>query len=131
MVAPAFEENGSVGVTLTNAFDIAVNSIIPLNLSDVFSLEGTVGITALNKHNESLVFPNPALREAPVFVQWSQPENGILTVYNAQGAKMHEEEVRNSSILALDFSKFAAGNYFIRLISENNSKVFKILLLDL
>jgi hypothetical protein len=130
-VAPAFEENGSVGVTLTNAFDIAVNSIIPLNLSDVFSLEGIVGITALNKHNESLVFPNPALREAPVFVQWSLPENGILTVYDAQGAKMHEEEVRNSSILALDFSKFAAGNYFIRLISENNSQVLKILLLDL
>lgn len=130
-VASSFEVNALVGITLTNAFDNAMNSVIPQNLANVFSLEGTVGINGHVPLAASRVYPNPAQRDVPITIEWSRPESGVLMVFDALGSNIHQEEVKNSRTSTLDLSHFAAGNYFIHLVGENNLQVFKVHLLDL
>ncbi len=130
-VASTFEGNAAVGITLTNVQDLAQNSLTPQNITEVFNLEGTVGIAENAGSTTAWVYPNPAQRDVPVTIQWSRTENGVLVVYDAVGSKIHEEQVKNTRISTLDFSNFAAGNYFIRLIGENNFQVIKVLLTDL
>lgn len=130
-VVPDFEGIEVIGVTVIGAQDIAMNTMIPQNLTGVFSIEGLVGLIEHEQPIVAHIYPNPSLRSSPVQIIWSKPETGVLNVFNALGEKIYEEQLINSYQSTLDFSKFAPGSYFVHVVNEKKSQVVRLQLIDL
>ena len=79
----------------------------------------SLGLAAEVETVEINAFPNPASHLFSIEIN-SNFQSGSLRIFNMLGAKIYEENIRNSaSILQIDCSDFATGVYTVQLISTN------------
>ncbi len=71
------------------------------------------------KTDYNLLYPNPAQNEAYIQVNASEFGSATLTVYNAIGQQMTQNQVdeveKGFNLLILDVNNLSSGNYFVRI----------------
>ncbi|MCF6132952.1 T9SS type A sorting domain-containing protein [Flavobacterium wongokense] len=97
----------TTGLWDDNDLYIAHNDAIPLGNSEY------------TMHNLS-IYPNPS--NGKFNIQFTQPENGMMEVYNAIGQKIIEQEFRSE----LDLSGYSKGVYLLKFTAGNYSTTKKV-----
>ena len=98
---------------------------------DNIHLTSTVGTgPVLSGEMSFLVYPNPSAGIFTLAVKSCGPRADIF-VYNLQGQVVRHDQVRNAGndlTRELDLSGLAKGIYYIRILSENSTRIGKIVL---
>lgn len=117
-----------------------------LSISDISSSGGTLVSTGLNKiddiyiYGELIVTSIPDQEKPAVCKVFPNPTAGPVTitstelissleVLNLSGIQMDQENCVNSREFSLDFSKFPAGSYFVRLRTISGKTMLKPLVI--
>jgi hypothetical protein len=84
----------------------------------------------LNINNEvetqvATIYPNPAVDE--VHVQFDEPFNGELIVYDISGKTIAQKQYSNLLQDAIDVNNWTPGVYFFQFISEKNTMLKKVI----
>lgn len=76
-------------------------------------------------HNQISVFPNPASSIVNIssYLQTAYD----IEIYNAVGQMLYSEQNVNSQSMKLDISNFSSGLFFIKITSQNNQFMYKLL----
>ena len=106
----------------TSSFSCYVNS--PSTLATTIC--STVGITQLSDNSASVnIYPNPASDRINIEIN-NQNDSYTLEILNTIGQVVLSKQI-NNSVEQVDLSGQAAGVYFVKLQSVNNSVVRKII----
>ena len=91
----------------------------------------TVDVKINNGKQEITIFPNPVINYANLTVQSAGKTKLNLTIFDATGKKIIEEQISLQNGLnkvPLNFTRFSQGVYFVQLVDDNNvKKVIKVL----
>ncbi len=108
----------------TDAGGLFNDSAITIRIID--ENESTTGLENHAVQSGILIIPNPASDQ---FVVTSQEPLNRIMVYNALGAKVYDEEIREKKEIRLNFSGFSKGVYFMDVQKISGSRLSKKLIL--
>lgn len=115
-----FDYSGFSGHTLTPG-----NIIENLNpISDVCTL--SLANTEITYSDNMIVYPNPAKEILNINLP-SQVSSGNLTMINNIGQKVYDDTI-DSNATSIDTNQFAPGLYYLKVNSENNQFVKKVII---
>ncbi len=67
------------------------------------------------------VFPNPT--DDLIALQISSSGNYSIQIFDILGRNLENKKVENSTLIEFDISEYAAGNYLMRISSEDNALI--------
>ncbi len=112
---------------LFSLFDSFINSIEfhecrNLCSGDECLLDGTLSINDIEKNINAIVYPNPITDKSALYLTKSFKEIEIQIVDNL-GKVVHEEIIRNKTVIKLKHYKMVKGTYFLIIhILDNDTK---------
>ena len=123
-------------VTTTQTFTVFVDSIYSVcvidnngcHACDSINVSIIVGIDPIHADANIRLYPNPARTNVTVAMKKSINGKTSFTISNMQGQVIVNEENENVSSKAFNVSAFAKGIYFLKITSENNSSVYRLVI---
>jgi hypothetical protein len=96
--------------------------------SDEFFVEPTVGITDIVGLNSIKAYPNPSTGIVNIMSNAKSGGLKTITLLNPIGEEILKVEAENQLELSIDFSSQPKGVYLLRLDTENESVIQKVIL---
>ncbi len=117
-----------IDISITNASDSQGNQMNGLDMIDYFSidLDTYLSIEELEL-NQLMVFPNPVFQGENISILLENIQAYEINVYDSLGKLVRcNSELTENNKAEFSSAEFTAGNYFIKLISQNDQKVYRI-----
>jgi Concanavalin A-like lectin/glucanases superfamily/Secretion system C-terminal sorting domain/HYR domain len=118
------ETNQSFTPTISGNYSLIISNIVCTDTSDCHYVVGT-GINNSGTNTATKVFPNPASDIVTIIPGTNQNIN--LSIYNMTGSMVYFKENINSESIVLNIENYSRGIYLIKLASENNFEVIKLI----
>ncbi|MGM0479353.1 MAG: T9SS type A sorting domain-containing protein [Bacteroidota bacterium] len=118
--------------------EITIDDIVPSNSSSYYFIDDIcvsedsafaanyvyAEITENDLHNQISVYPNPA--NSIVNINSHLQTAYDIEIYNTVGQMLYSEQNVNSQSMKLDISNFRSGLLFIKITSQNNISIYKL-----
>ena len=93
-----------------------------LSASGYNAINNSVSVNPLAMEGE-MIYPNPAT--STLTIKLNVPT--LVTVFNTSGAEVEQYNLLSSGVHTIDIQSLNAGTYFVKLKTNNNIKVVKLL----
>ncbi len=126
-VTASFSENQTNAVRVAN-ITVSVAGIAPQVVTVTQDLSSVSVVE--NKAGSLSIYPNPT--RANFTLSLGKATNGTveISVINAIGTTVYNTSVSGSESYSFNFASLARGSYFIRVVSDEGTKVSKLLLIN-
>lgn len=121
---------GPIGISISDALDVAGNAMQSLSIADYFTIDIQVGLAELGTVGAPSIFPNPVRAgETITLTVTTAMEDVALMIHDARGALVHSEyhSVLNAGRHVLTGPLSSAGLYLIRLEGRTTTYDLKLL----
>ena len=142
--ADTLKASGAVNYVWTSG-STSDTTIVSPALTTTYTVTGTDGngckdtasykvvvntITGVNNNGVSVntvLYPNPVNTSLNITFNTNSNENAVLKILDVRGAELISENIMisNEKKISFDISPFAAGNYFVKVITDNSARVIK------
>ena len=91
----------------------------------------TTGLSHIDIQADLNIYPNPTSQLLNVAIDWKNPTNSILTIYDLSGRACYSQNLgkENQTRMQIDLSNFATGSYFLNVKTNETqtTKAFQVL----